>query len=213
MRGALALAALLAAMPGCADVVDDLPAGASMVDAPRWTGGRWWNYTIEDGGGAAMGWINHTVIVERPVANVTERGWEVQTLRFDLGDVDHDGAPNQTVARDVLYDAATLNSVWNVCGTPYVFGACSGRDPELDFPLWDGKRWASRSGGDVIIDYDNRAFRATHEGRAVWRVEREALGVTGWPAEVSLYDPAVGFYVERVHPGFADETWRLRSWG
>jgi hypothetical protein len=206
----LGVAAILVITSGCATFSGKPVAEGARTEAPAWVAGLWWHYTIVDERGLALGWINYTVVGEQRVEDVTDRAWVIRTLRFDHGDVDHDGEADQVVARDVLYDAATLNIVWNVCGTPFVYGACAGRDPELDFPLWDGKAWRSTSGGDVIIESANRAVPVPSNGTTLWRTVREGIGVS-WEPRVDLYDPTLRFYRER-HPG-GSETWRLDASG
>jgi len=212
--GLIVLALLALPLAGCAQPPTDTPTHAFLA-VPSWKVGWSWNYTLEDGANATVGWVRYTVEAIEPVGNVTDRAYRVKVERYDVGDVDHDGVPNQTFVRTVHYDAATLNLVWSACGKPGYFGACEGRDPELDFPLVDGKGWDSMSGGDVVIRFVNHATKLP--GGPLWRVTRSAPDV-GWQPRVDLFDASVGFYRERrmlggssTQPGVEPEVWTLQA--
>lgn len=182
--------------------------GAEM--APVWRVGEAWNYTLTDATNTTLGWVRYTVEALEAVPDVSPRAYRVDMARFESGDPDHDGTPDETDHRTLRFDARTLEQVWNVCGDPRpTIGDCKGTRPELQFPLWHNKTWNGTGGGDVVIGL---RWRAEQMGD-LWRItmftdtDRERR----YPHQ-DLYDAAVGFYQERSTPhGDEREVLRLRE--
>lgn len=213
-----------------AAVAQACPEGAATTEpAPTWQPGDRWNYTLYEDG-QAVGWIRWTVEAIEPVENQSDAAYRIDQATHHWGDHDHDGVPNETANRTIHMDTKTLNKVWNVCDPePFgLMGPCQGRNPELDFPLYDGKTWARDSSGDVIVHfvhearYEPTVTIANRSFTDAWVLEYHSPSTNvGTSKHVDVYDPDAGVLVYRVtladdpdEPGMALEPareWVLRE--
>lgn len=184
------------------------PPGAFSQNAPIWSTGERWNYTILNAtSGEERGYAQYEMLGALNLSGTI--AYEVREFRLLLPDHERpaDAPPENVSARTVYYDLRTLDLVWYACSGEWMsMSPCAGRYPEMNFPLWDNKTWGAMCCGDTPV---NQTWNASLLPDGAWRIERTDEFCRDDPScrDWAIYSPERRHVVEAKK---GDERWVLQ---
>lgn len=185
------------------------PLGAFSQNAPIWSMGERWNYTILDlASGAERGYAQYEMLGALNLSGTI--AYEVREFRLVLPADGRpaDAPPENVSARTVYYDFRTLDLVWYSCSGEWMsMSPCAGRYPDMNFPLWDNKTWTTMCCEDTPV---NQTWNVSRLPDGNWRIERTDESCRGEPScrDWATYSPERRHVVEAKR---GDERWVLQE--